>query len=201
MATLLYIQSSIFQENGQSSQLAARFIDTLQTKQPDINVITRDVVADNLPHIDAAIAGAFFTPEADRSNEQQAIVERSDNLIAEVKKADYIVIGLPMYNYGIPSQLKAYFDQIARAGITFKYTENGAVGLIEDKPVYLLTTRGGVHKDNGDFEVPYVKEYLSFLGLTSVETIYAEGLNMGEEIADKARDAATNAVITAASQL
>jgi len=201
MATLLYIQSSIFNENGQSSQLAATFIDTLKAKQPELTVVIRDVVADNLPHIDASIAGAFFTPEADRNNEQQSIVERSDALISEIKAADYIVIGLPMYNFGIPSQLKAYFDQIARAGITFKYTDTGAVGLIDDKPVYLLTARGGIHKDSGDYEVPYVKEYLGFLGLTSVETIYAEGLNMGDDVANKARAEATKEIKSAVASL
>ena len=194
MAKVLYIQSSIFGENGQSSQLAAYFIDQIKTKNPDAEIITRDVVADNLPHIDGNIAGAFFTPEADRSAEQQAIVDRSDTLIEELKSADQVIIGVPMYNYAVPSQLKAYFDQIARAGVTFKYTETGAVGLLDNKPVYLLTTRGGMHKDSGDYQIPYVEQFLGFIGLTDIKTVYAEGLNMGEEQAAGATAQAKEAI-------
>jgi FMN-dependent NADH-azoreductase len=194
VAQVLYIQSSIFGENGQSSQLAAYLIDEIKTKNPDAEIITRDVVADNLPHIDSNIAGAFFTPEADRNAEQQAIVERSDALIEELKAADSVIIGLPMYNFSVPSQLKAYFDQIARAGVTFKYTETGAQGLIANKPVYLMAARGGVHKGIDDNEITYVEQFLAFLGLTDTKTVYAEGLNMGEEQAAKAKAEAKEAI-------
>ncbi len=183
MATLLQVKSSIFGDNGQSAQLAAMYVAQWQEKYPAGDVVVRDVVADSVPHLDLATVGALMTPDDERSAEQQAIVNRSDELIAEIKAADQIIIGVPMYNFGIPSQLKAYFDLLARAGVTFKYTENGPVGLLDDKPVVLFATRGGFHKDQGDHQIPYVKQYLGFIGLSSVETVYAEGLNIGEDVA------------------
>lgn len=179
MATLLHISSSIFGSEGQSSQLADRYLQQWKNSHPDGNVVVRDVIADAVPHLDGARAGAFFTPEENRSAEQQAYVDYSDSLIAELRQADEVVIGLPLYNFSIPSQLKAYFDQLARAGVTFKYTENGPVGLIENKPVHLLATRGGIYKDSeADTSIPFVKQFLGFIGLSDVRVIYAEGLSM-----------------------
>jgi FMN-dependent NADH-azoreductase len=130
--------------------------------------------------------GALNTPEADRSQEQQAVVELADQLLAEVKAADVIVIGLPMYNFSVPSQLKSWFDHLARAGVTFQYTETGVQGLIEDRPVYLISTRGGVYGDEGsNMQISYVKQLLSFMGLNSQQLVVAEGLAM-----DDHRDAA-----------
>ena len=179
MPTLLHIKSSLFGDNGQSSQLAATFIKQWKEVNAGGTVVVRDITTDSLPHLDATQIGAFMTPAEQRNNEQQSIVSRSDALIQEIKDADAILVGVPMYNFGIPSQLKAYFDQLARAGETFKHTETGPVGLINDKPVYLLATRGGLYKEAGfDFQIPYVKQFFAFLGLKSSEVIYAEGLNM-----------------------
>jgi len=181
MATLLHISSSIFGSEGQSSQLADRYIKQWQASNPEGQVVVRDLVAEAIPHLDGARAGAFFTPEESRSEEQQAFVDYSDALIAELSQADEVILGLPLYNFSVPSQLKAYFDQLARAGVTFRYTENGPVGLLEDKPVHVLATRGGIYRDSdADTSTPFVKQFLGFIGLKDVRVIYAEGLSMDE---------------------
>lgn len=179
MRKILHIKASVFGDEGQSSQLAARYIQQWQQRTPQSEVLVRDLIGDAIPHLDAVITGAFFTPEAERNADQQAIVDRSDHLIDEIRAADEIVLGLPLYNFGIPSQMKAYFDHLARAGVTFKYTENGPVGLLDDKPVRIFATRGGLYRDSGmDYQVPFVKQFLGFVGLNNVEVIYAEGLSM-----------------------
>jgi FMN-dependent NADH-azoreductase len=179
MQTLLHIKSSIFGDHGQSSLLATTFIKQWKELHSDGQVLTRDISAEPLPHFDAQHIEALMTDKEQRTAEQQLQVDLADQLIQEVKSASAILIAVPMYNFGIPSQLKAYFDRLARAGETFKYTETGPVGLIDDKPVYLLATRGGLYHDAGvDFQVPFVKQFFAFLGLTSTHTIYAEGLNM-----------------------
>lgn len=181
MATLLHIKSSIFGDGGKSSQLAADFIHQWQEKQPESNVVVRDLINNATPHLDADIVTALMTPEADRSSAQQTVAAYSDQLINEIRQADLIVIGVPMYNFGIPSQMKAYFDQLARAGVTFKYTDQGPIGLLDDKPVYLFATRGGLYRDSGaDFQIPFMTQFLNFIGLKNIDIIYAEGLNMGD---------------------
>lgn len=186
MAKLLYVKSSIFGDQGQSSQLGQTLIEQWKAQNPGGEVVLRDLSADVLPHIDGARFGAFLTPGEARNAEQQAIVELSDSLIDEVRQADMLVIGVPMYNFGVPSQLKVWFDHLARAGVTFRYTETGAEGLLEDKPVVLLATRGGMYKNAGlDFQIPYVKQFLAFIGLSDSRVIYAEGLAMGDELRDQ----------------
>ena len=180
MTTLLHIKSSLFGDDGKSNLLATEFIEQWKNKQKDGQVIIRDVISNSTSHLDASILTAFMTPEAERTADQQVITNHSDTLINEIREADLIVIGVPMYNFGIPSQMKAYLDHVARAGITFKYTDTGPVGLLEDKPVYLFATRGGMYRDSGiDFQVPFMTQFLNFIGLSSIDTIYAEGLNMG----------------------
>lgn len=179
MSKLLHIKASVFGDNGQSNQLANRYIDQWQQKLLGNEVVVRDLVADAIPHLDGEVVGAFFTPEEQRSEQQNAIVAFSDTLIQEIREADEVVLGLPLYNFGVPSQMKAYFDHLARAGVTFKYTETGPVGLIDDKPVRVFATRGGLYKDTGmDHQVPFLKQFLGFIGLNNVEVIYAEGLSM-----------------------
>ncbi|MDH4324478.1 MAG: NAD(P)H-dependent oxidoreductase, partial [Betaproteobacteria bacterium] len=125
-------------------------------------------------------AAFLARPEA-RTPAQAAAVGYSDALIAELKAADTIVLGLPMYNFGLPSQLKAYFDHVARAGVTFKYTEQGAVGLLTGKRAYVFAARGGRYQDTPrDTQTAYVRDFLAFLGITQVGFVYAEGLAMGE---------------------
>ena len=181
MSTLLQINSSLFNDQGNSSALSNEFVQSWLAKHPDGKVVVRDLAKDPLPHLDAAIVGAFFTPAENRSAEQQAVVDVSDSLINELISADAVVIGVPLYNFGVPSTLKAYFDQIARAGVTFKYTETGPVGLLADKPVYIIAARGGFHQGKAsDSQTSFLNTFLGFIGLHSVEYIYAEGLSLSD---------------------
>jgi FMN-dependent NADH-azoreductase len=177
MTTLLQINTSIHADNGQSSQLANQFVAAYREHHPDTKVVRRNFAADPIPHLTAERFGAFITPPDQRSPTQQAEAAYSDALIDELKHADVIVLGLPMYNFGLPSQLKAYFDHIARAGLTFKYTDKGPVGQITGKKVYVFAARGGVYLGTPmDTQTSYVRDFLRFLGMTDVEFVYAEGL-------------------------
>jgi FMN-dependent NADH-azoreductase len=183
MTTILQVNSAA-RSGAQSTLLANELSAKLLQANPGAKRVVRDLLADNLPHLDDAVLGAFFTPADKRTPEQAAIAAKSDALIAEVQAADIIVIGAPMYNFGISTQLKAYFDQLARAGITFQYTANGAEGLIKGKKVYVVSARGGKYVGTPhESQTPYLKSFLGFLGLTDVTFIYAEGLNMGPEAA------------------
>ncbi|MDP3902724.1 MAG: FMN-dependent NADH-azoreductase [Methylococcaceae bacterium] len=181
MKNLLQINSSIFSSGGQSTQLADQFVAAWRANQPDAQVTVRDLAQQPLPHLDAQRVLAFFAQPETRTPDQQTFVAESDALINELNQAEIIVIGLPMYNFGIPSTLKAYFDQIARAGVTFRYTENGPEGLLTGKKAYVFATRGGLYAGTPlDNQTGYVRNFLGFLGITDVEFIYAEGLNMGD---------------------
>jgi FMN-dependent NADH-azoreductase len=168
--TTLQLNSSLFGPNGQSTTLANELVASRGGE-----VIVRDLAKDPVPHLDAARFGAFLAKPGERTPQQQAVVDYSDALIAELKAADTIVIGLPMYNFGIPSTLKAYFDHIARAGVTFKYTDKGSVGLLGGKKAFLVIARGGVYGD-AHAHTTYVRDFLAFIGIADVECIYAEGL-------------------------
>lgn len=185
MTTILKISSSIYSENGQSSQLGNQFIDVLREREPDARVIERDLAREPIPHLDAARFQAFLAKPEERTPEQQAVAGFSDALIDELRRADVIVLGVPMYNYGIPTQLKAWFDHIARAGVTFKYTAQGAVGQLTGKKAYVFTTRGGSYAGTpADHLAPHVRQFLGLLGINDVEFVYAEGLAMGTEARD-----------------
>ena len=195
--TILKLDSSIYGQGGQSAQLASQFVTALRERQPGARLIERDVATEPLPHLDAARFQAFLTQPDERSAEQAAVAAVSDELIAELRAADVIVLGLPMYNFGIPSQLKAYFDHVARAGVTFKYTEQGPVGLLTGKKAYVFATRGGAYAGTPrDTQTAYVRDFLAFLGIAEVEFVYAEGLAMGETVREaslaKARQAVQN---------
>jgi len=178
MTTLLQIHASINEGNGQSSQLANQFVSAFRKRRPDAKIVIREVsAADPVPHLNAERFAAFLTESERRSAEQHAVVAYSDALIDELRAADVIVLGLPMYNFGVPSQLKAYFDHIARAGVTFKYTEKGPVGLLTGKKVYVFAARGGLYAGTPlDTQTAYVRDFLGFLGMSDVEFVYAEGL-------------------------
>jgi FMN-dependent NADH-azoreductase len=195
MTTLLQIQSSLFSSGGHSSQLASDFVSVWQENHPETQILIRDLAQAPLPHLDAERFTAFLTPPENRTAAQQKLAGLSDELITELKRADMVVIGLPMYNFGIPSTLKAYFDHIARAGVTFRYTENGPEGLLTDKKAYIFAARGGQYAGTAlDSQTTYVRDFLNFIGITSVEFVYAEGLNMGI-------DTKENALTTAKAKL
>jgi FMN-dependent NADH-azoreductase len=175
MKTTLQLKTSLFGDAGQSSQLSNQLVERLGGR-----VVVRDLSKDPVPHLDAGRFGAFLAKPEDRTADQHAVVEYSDQLIGELKAADTIVIGLPMYNFTLPSTLKAYFDHIARAGVTFKYTEKGAVGLLTGKKAYVVISRGGVYPAE-HLHTGYVRDFLAFLGITDVEFVYAEGMVMNKE--------------------
>lgn len=158
MTTILQINSAARSQGAQSTLLADELTAKLQQSNPGAKVVVRDLLADALPHLDESVLGAFFTPADQRSAEQNAIVAKSDALIAELRAADIVVIGAPLYNFGVSSQLKSYFDWIARAGVTFRYTENGPVGLIEGKKVYVVSARGGKYAGTpNDSQTPFLR--------------------------------------------
>lgn len=181
MKKVLRLTTSILGKSSVSSQLMDELIDAMK-RNNKISVTDRDFAAVPIPHLDGAWLGALSTPAADRSEEQQEKVAFSDGLIAELQAADTLVIGMPMYNFSLPSMLKAWVDHIARAGVTFKYTETGSVGLLQGKKAYLVAAMGGVHERGvSDFLRPYMEQVLSFVGITDIEFITADGLNMSPE--------------------
>jgi FMN-dependent NADH-azoreductase len=178
MKTILQLNASIYSDNGQSTRLANEFVAALRTDQ---KLVVRDLAKDPVPHLDAERFGAFLSSKEKRNSSQEKIVAYSDRLIDELKQADVIVLGLPMYNFGVPSTLKAYFDHIARAGVTFQYTATGPVGLLTGKKVYVLAARGGLYVGTPrDTQTAYVRDFFAFLGITDVEFVYAEGLAISE---------------------
>lgn len=175
---ILQINTSLNGENSQSSRLAARFV----ANQDGARVTVRDLAAEPVPHLDGARFGAFIAKPEERTAEQQAVVAYSDALIAELKRADVIVLGLPLYNFGVPSQLKSWIDHVARAGQTFRYTANGPEGLVKGKKAYVFATRGGVYAGTAlDTQTSYIRDFLAFIGITDVEFVYAEGLAISDE--------------------
>ena len=183
---ILQINASARREGANSTKLAQTVVERLSAAHGGARVTLRDLAAQPVTVLDETALGALFTPADQRSASQAAIVAEYDALIAEVQAHDAIVLGVPMYNFGVPVQLKAWIDAIARAGVTFRYTEQGPEGLIRGKTVYVALARGGLYRDQPhDTQVPYLKTVLGFLGLTDVRFIYAEGLNMGPEAAAK----------------
>ncbi len=181
MNTLLQINSSLFAGEGQSSRLASRFVERWRVGHPGATVLLRDLGRDPVPHLDAGRFAAFLAKDEVRDAAQKAAVAYSDMLIAELKRADVIVFGLPMYNFGVPSVLKAYFDHVARAGVTFRYTERGPVGLLGGKQAYVFAARGGQYVGTPrDTQTAYVRQFLGFLGIEVVKFVYAEGLAIDE---------------------
>ncbi|MFG6666941.1 FMN-dependent NADH-azoreductase [Halomonas sp. HNIBRBA4712] len=191
---VLLVTSSILGENGQSSALANRF-KTQSEAREGVEVTVRDVVANPLPHLALDELGAWQTPADERSDEQKRLAAYSDELLAELRANDVIVIAVPMYNLGVPTQLKAWFDRVLRAGETFRYTENGPVGLVEGKRAIILAARGGQYAGTElDSQTPHLKTMLGLMGVTDVETVFAEGLNMGDALRESALKEAFQAI-------
>jgi FMN-dependent NADH-azoreductase len=181
---ILQVNASARREGSNSTRIADSIVARLRSAHPDATLTVRDLAATPHPMLDEAALGALFTPADLRTPEQAERVALDDALIAELQAHDAIVLGVPMYNFGVPVQLKSWIDAIARAGVTFRYTENGPVGLLTGKTVYLALARGGMYRDSAhDTQVPYLKAALGFLGLTDLHFIYAEGLAMGPDAA------------------
>ncbi len=192
---LLQVNASIFSKDGQTSQLADQFVAGWRAQNPGAKVTVRDLARDPVPHLTAERFQAFITPAEKRSAEQRLLVAYSDDLIDELKRADVIVLGVPMYNFDVPSTLKAYFDQIGRAGATFKYSEKGPVGLLTGKRAYVFTARGGFYEGTpADTQTEYLRNFLRLIGITDVEFVYAEGLAMGDAVKQKGLAAARQAI-------
>lgn len=191
---ILQITSSVRGNDSESTRVANLIVNKLVSSNPGATVLRRDFGAQPHPLLDGAAVGAIFTPLEQRSAEQAARVALDDALIAEAQAADVIVIGAPMYNFGMPVQLKNWFDAIARSGVTFRYTETGPEGLLKNKKVYVATARGGVYPVEADPQVPHIRMLLNFLGMTDHTFIYSSGMSMGPEAAAKAQQAANEAV-------
>ena len=190
MKQILVINSSINGDKGHSAQLVQQFI--AQLPQGGFKLDMLDLNATPVPHLDMSEIAAWMTPAEQRSSEQQQLAAVSDDIIARIKAADVILVGVPMYNFGVPSQLKALLDRVARAGITFKYTEQGPVGLLDDKPVVIFATRGGVYQGTTmDSQTPFLQSFFNFVGLKDLHFVYAEGLNMGTDAQQAALAAAS----------
>ncbi len=193
MTNILVINSSPSGESSDSLKLAKRYVTGLEARESDVTVVYRDVGTTPPPHLDGATIGAFFTSAEDRTEEQKDLVAFSDALIAEIKAADVIVVGSPMQNFGISSGLKAWFDHIARAGVTFRYTENGPEGLLGGRRVVAVATSGGDYTEGSPAEslnhqVPHLNTLFRFVGLDDVEIVQAPKTAMGDDGIDAARN-------------
>ncbi|MDC9580797.1 FMN-dependent NADH-azoreductase [Xenorhabdus sp. PR6a] len=182
MSNVLVLKSSILAQYSQSNKLADYFIKTWLADHSESNITLRDLAENPVPVLDGELVNALRPSDTVLTERQKTVLSLSDALVTELKTHDVIVITAPMYNFTIPTQLKTYFDLIARAGVTFQYTEKGPEGLLKGKRAVILTSRGGIHK-NSPTEVmtPYLRTFLGFIGISDVEFVFAEGLAMGAE--------------------
>jgi FMN-dependent NADH-azoreductase len=187
---ILQIHSSARADGSHSSRLAHRIVERVQAELPEAavaKITVRDLGRTPHPELNESALQALFTPAEQRTPEQAARVALDDALIAELQAADVVVLGVPMYNFGVPAPLKNWIDAISRAKVTFQYTANGPEGLLKGKKVYIALTRGGQYRNTpADTQVPYLKTVLSFLGMSDIQLVYAEGLAMGPEAEQQA---------------
>ena len=189
---ILYVASSSRGSASYSNRVATDVLTELRNRNPGAQVTVRDLAREPLPHIDDDFVAATRGPVGSQTDEQRALLARSDTLVDELLAADVVVIAAPMINFTIPSNLKSWVDYVARAGRTFRYSEKGPEGLVTGKQVILVAARGGVYAQNAplDFQVPYLKSVLGFLGMTDIEVIEVEGTAFGPDAAEKAVAAA-----------
>ncbi|HEJ0329110.1 TPA: FMN-dependent NADH-azoreductase [Serratia marcescens] len=187
MSRVLVLKSSILGEYSQSGKLVDFFVEQWRETHPEDRFTVRDLANPTLPELDGEVMAGFTAGDKPLTSHQQSTLALSDELIAELKSHDTLIISAPMYNFNIPTQLKIYFDLIARAGQTFRYTSAGAEGLVTGKKAIVISSRGGIHADTPtDLITPYVKLFLGFIGITDVEFVLAEGFAYGPEAAEKA---------------
>ena len=186
MSRILVIESSARQQGSVSRELTQQFIANWQAAHPADQVQVRDLAADPVPHLDATLLGGWMTPSEQQNDAEKAALARSNQLTDELLAADVLVLAAPMYNFAIPSTLKAWLDHVLRAGVTFKYTETGPQGLLTGKRAFVLTARGGIYAGSAlDHQEPYLRQALAFIGIHDVQFIHAEGLNLGAEFSEK----------------
>ena len=182
MSRILVIESSARQQGSVSRQLTVDFIAQWQAAHPQDEVTVRDLAKQPVPHLDETLLAGWMKPAEQQNDAEKAAAARSNELTDEVLAADVLVLAAPMYNFAIPSTLKAWLDHVLRAGVTFKYTETGPQGLLTGKRAYVLTARGGIYAGSGmDHQEPYLRQALAFIGIHDVQFIRAEGLGMGPE--------------------
>lgn len=196
MANILILNSSVHGASSVSNRLTRIFADQAREADPSAKIVVRDIGRDPIPHLmEETVAGIRAEPETEAEKRARAL---SDRLIAELAAADILVIGAPMYNFGMPSTLKTWFDHVLRARVTFRYSQAGPEGLMTGKKAIVVESRSGVYSEGPsaamDFQEPHIRGLLGFMGITDVEFVRAEGLAFGEEAAGKAVKAATEAL-------
>lgn len=186
MSRVLIIESSARQQDSVSRQLTQTFISQWQTAHPNDSITVRDLAVNPVPHLDINLLGGWMKPAEQRNDLEQVSLERSNELTDELLAADVLVMAAPMYNFAIPSTLKAWLDHVLRAGVTFKYTETGPQGLLSGKRAYVLTARGGIYAGStADHQEPYLRQVMAFIGIHDVTFIHAEGMNLGGDFQEK----------------
>lgn len=195
MTHVLQLNNSIFGDHGQSSQLANRFLEQIKTTGTEVSVTQRDLAQAPVPHLTGERFQAALTAPEERTEQQSQEAKLADTAIEELEAADVLLIAAPVYNFNVTSTLKAWFDHVARAGRTFQYTSNGPQGLLQGKTAYVFMTSGGQYAGTElDFQTPYIKHMLGFLGIADVHIIRAEGLAMGDQSSNDALEAAHQSI-------
>ncbi|MHC8355256.1 FMN-dependent NADH-azoreductase [Pseudomonas sp. LB3P81] len=186
MSRVLIIESSARQQDSVSRQLTQTFITQWKAAHPNDQITVRDLAVNPVPHLDINLLGGWMKPAGQRSDIEQVSLERSNQLTDELLAADVLVMAAPMYNFAIPSTLKAWLDHVLRAGVTFKYTDTGPQGLLSGKRAYVLTARGGIYAGStADHQEPYLRQVMGFIGIHDVIFIHAEGMNLGGDFQEK----------------
>ena len=200
MKNLLFVNSSLSGDDSRSVRIARELIGALQRGQGRARIVERELGAGTIPHLTAGYLQAISTAPVHRNPRQQSLAKLGDALIGEIEAADVIVIAAPMYNFTIPSTLKAWLDHITRAGQTFRYTAEGVpMGLLKGKKVYVVASRGGVYSGDSpakalDFQEPYLRAMLGFIGLTDVTVVHVEGQRISPEAAEAGLNRAREAI-------
>lgn len=188
--SVLHINASSRYQGSVTREISEAVVNEIKAENPELTVQSRDV-AQGLPFIDEAWVNANFTPDEHRTEEDKSVLALSDSLVAELKAADHIVIASPIYNFNIPAALKAWVDLIARARLTFKYTENGPVGLLTDKKATIVMASGGVPiGSEADLATQYLKQVMAFVGITDVQVIDATKVDLSQPILSKIAEVA-----------
>lgn len=186
---ILRIDTSARAEGSTTRQLSDELIDALRDRHGRVSVLTRDLARTPPPLLDADWIAANFTEPQARTAAQRAMLAPSDEMVAELAAADVVVIGVPVYNFSVPAALKAWIDLVARARITFRYTENGPEGLLKGKRAYLVMASGGVAVGSAaDFATGYLRQVLGFLGITDVEIVAADQAMLRTDAVARARE-------------